>query len=286
MQAVPTGSGEIRIHTYASPGVGSVNTHWIESPSGVIVVDAQRLISQARMVLEEIGKTGKPVEAVILTHAHPDHIGGVKAFRDAFPSAPVIASQATIDSMQSDEGGLLALARYWLGDDFGLEFPTRVLADDETLSLAGLTLETKQLGPGEAPSVNVLYLASAGALLAADVVFHAMTPYLAERRTALWLRQLERLQEDFPHARAIYPGHGAPAEAAALIRQTRAYLMRVRELVAARRSEGVELTPAIRSALVSEVESLYPGYLPVAAIPDVIGLNVEGVWLEMQNQRS
>jgi hypothetical protein len=46
------------------------------------------------------------------------------------------------------------------------------------------------------------------------------------------------------------------------------------------------LTPEIRRALVSDVESLYPGHLPVAAIPDVIGLNVEGVWLEIQSEMS
>jgi glyoxylase-like metal-dependent hydrolase (beta-lactamase superfamily II) len=287
MQAVtPAAAGNIAVHTYASPGVGSVNTHWVESPSGIVVIDAQRLISQSRIVLDEIAKTGKPVEAVILTHAHPDHIGGVKAFADAFPAAPVIASHAAIESMRADEGGLLALARYWLGDDFQLVDPTRALADGETLSVAGLSFETRQMGPGEASSVNVLHLAAAGALFGADVIFNSMTPYLAERRTAQWLRQIDSLRQAFPAARTIYPGHGAPGEAGALIAHTRAYLTRIRELVSARRAQTGELTPEVRAALVSEIERLYPDYPPVAAIPDVIGLNVEGVWLELQAERS
>jgi glyoxylase-like metal-dependent hydrolase (beta-lactamase superfamily II) len=284
--ATPTAAADIRIHTYASPGAGSVNTHWVESASGVVVIDAQRLVSQAGIVLNEIAKTGKPVEALILTHAHPDHIGGAKAFTDAFPHAAVIASQPVIDTMRSDEGGLLALARYWLAEDFAPVEPTRALADGETLSLAGLSFATRQMGPGESSSVNVLFLAKAGALFAADVVFHAMTPYLAERRTGQWLRQLERLQETFPSAAVIYPGHGAPSDARALIAHTRDYLSRVRELVAARRAREPELTPEVRAALVSEIERLYPDYLPVAAIPDVVGLNVEGVWAEFAGQDS
>lgn len=35
------------VGTYASPHPGSVNTHWIESESGVVVVDAQRTLPNA-----------------------------------------------------------------------------------------------------------------------------------------------------------------------------------------------------------------------------------------------
>lgn len=277
---------DVKVHTYASPGAGSVNTHWVESPTGIVVIDAQRLISQARAALGEMQTTGKPVEAVIITHAHPDHIGGVRAFADAFPSAPIFASPATIESIRLDEGGLLALGKYWLGDDFEVVTPNRVLEDQETLTLAGLTFETSQVGPGEASAMDVVYLPDTGDLFAADVVFNGMTPFLAERRTGLWLDQIERLAKAFSDARRIYPGHGEPAAPGVLIHGAREYLARIRALVADYQRESAELTPEIRGAIVSEMERSYPGYLPVAAIPDVIGLNVEGVWLEMRQKVS
>jgi glyoxylase-like metal-dependent hydrolase (beta-lactamase superfamily II) len=268
------------IHTYTSPGPGSVNTHWIESPAGVVVIDAQRLLSQARQAIAEIARSGKAVEALILTHAHPDHIGGAQAFAEKWPSARILASQATIDSIRADQFGLLALARHWLGEDFAIPAPVEALAEGSH-ELAGLALEARDLGPGEAPSMTVLYFAEARALFAADVVCNGMTPFLAERRTSMWLAQLDRIAAAFPQARTVYPGHGASGEASALIGRTREYLTRLRGLVASKIAKSRELTPEIRNELLREIEGLYPDYPPVAAIPDMLGMNVEGVWGEL-----
>jgi glyoxylase-like metal-dependent hydrolase (beta-lactamase superfamily II) len=278
----PAAASQTIVHTYASPGAGSVNTHWLEAPAGIVVIDAQRLLSEARNVLREIAATGKPVEAIVLTHAHPDHIGGAKAFTDAWPAAAVLASQSVSDSIETDEFGLLALARHWLGDDFQPVAPTQILEPGQQFARAGVSFNVLQVGPGEATAMDVFYVDASGALFAADVVCNGMTPFLAERRTKLWLQQLDTIAAAFPRARTIYPGHGAPGDAAALIERTREYLTRFRGLIAGRLSRDGHLTQEIRSALVSDVERTYPGYLPVAAIPDMVGMNVDGVWAEMQ----
>jgi glyoxylase-like metal-dependent hydrolase (beta-lactamase superfamily II) len=186
--------------------------------------------------------------------------------------------------MQADEFGLLALARHWLRDDFSPVEPTGLLK--ESLEIGGITFEVKQLGAGEAPCVDVLYLPDAGALFAADVVFNGMTPFLAEGRTRRWLEQLDLVSALFPNARTIYPGHGAPSDAALLIRQTREYITWFRALLEVRRTGSVGLTPEIRAAIVAQIEGRYPGYLPVAAIPDITGMNVDAVWRELENDLS
>jgi glyoxylase-like metal-dependent hydrolase (beta-lactamase superfamily II) len=279
------GSGNITIHTYASPGMGSVNTHWIESPTGVVVIDGQRLTSQAQAVIDEIQKTGKPVEAVVITHIHPDHVGGTAAFVKAFPGARVAASAESAQGLKSDPGGLLALAKQYLSPDFEVATPTETLKDGEPFTAAGLTFEVRQVGPGESYAMNVLYLRDAGALFAADVVCNEMTPFLAEQRTGPWLKQLDWLAATYPDAQMVYPGHGAPAPLKTLVDSTRDYLTRVRELVSSHQTVQPQLTPALRTQIVGEIDQLFPGLTPVVAIPDALGLNVDGVWAEVLREK-
>lgn len=280
-----TGTDTVTIHTYASQGLGSVNTHWIESATGIVVVDCQRLLSDAKNILADIAKTGKRVEAIVITHHHPDHVGGSAAFAKAFPAARVLAGPSTIASIRNDEGGLMGLARQFLGADFEVADPMSPLPENQPVTLAGLTFDVRQIGPGEASSMNVLYLAQAQALFAADVVCNAMTPFLAEQRTGLWLKQLDSVPAVFPEARMAYQGHGAPAPLDTLISSTRTYLTTVRDLVKARQGRSAQLTPDVRSGLIAAIEAKYPGYVPVAAIPDALGLNVDGVWAELQRER-
>lgn len=279
------GSSNVTVHTYASPGMGSVNTHWIESPSGIVVIDGQRLLSQAQAVVDEIVNTGKPVEAIVITHIHPDHIGGTNAFTKAFPAARVIASPESTDGLKNDPGGLLALAKQWLAPDFEVPTPTETMQDGGTVTAAGLTFEVKQVGPGESYAMNVLYLRDLKALFAADVVCNEMTPFLAEQRTAAWLKQLDWLVANYPDAERVYPGHGAPAPLKSLVDGTRQYLTRVREVVASHQTVQPQLTAELRARIVGELDTLFPGLVPVVAIPDALGLNVDGVWAEVQRER-
>ncbi|MEM9374336.1 MAG: MBL fold metallo-hydrolase, partial [Planctomycetota bacterium] len=41
------------------------------------------------VMLDEIERLGLVPEAVVLTHAHLDHIGGLFAFRSRFPETPI-----------------------------------------------------------------------------------------------------------------------------------------------------------------------------------------------------
>lgn len=275
----------VTVHTYASPGMGSVNTHWIESATGIVVIDGQRLTSQAQIVIDEIVRTGKPVDAVVITHIHPDHIGGTAAFVKAFPKARVVASAESTEGLKTDPGGLLALAKQWLAPDFEVATPTDLLVEGQAFTAAGLTFEVKQVGPGESFAMNVLYLRDEMALFAADVVCNDMTPFLAEQRTSAWLKQLDWLSANYPDAGMVYPGHGAPATLASLVGGTRAYLTKVRELVSTHQTVQPELTPELRTRIIQEIDQAFPGLIPVVAIPDALGMNVDGVWAEVARER-
>ncbi len=200
------------IHRFDKPGPGSANTYWIETTHGIVVMDCQRELSVARAALREVQKAHKPVVAILITESHTDKLAGISLFAAAYPGVPIYASQPTIDTIFHDGKGHIRLTQKLLGPEYPAHVtpPNRVIHPGETLHLVGLNIQTRQLGPGEAPSHTLYYLPSNRALFSGDLILHDMTPFFLEEYSGPWLRRLEELGAAFPQARTLYPGHGVP----------------------------------------------------------------------------
>jgi glyoxylase-like metal-dependent hydrolase (beta-lactamase superfamily II) len=281
--AAPVGS-------FSSDNPGSVNIYWLSAPDGLVLVDGLRTLSDARRALTGIQATGRPVAAILLTHPHPDHVGGLTELHRAYPEAPIYANTATAEFIRTDPLGFYALTHQQLGDDH----PAKPVVPDHTvgagapLDVAGLHLETAEFGAGESVTAVAYYQPDTGALFPGDLVGNRVTPALLEGHTCGWLTGLDQLRARFPAAKTLYPGHGAPGDPATLIDAQREYVRTFRAFTRPTAAEsspgGPEVTADERRGVVTELDRRYPNYPRVASLPNIQELNIAAVAKELAGE--
>jgi ribonuclease/clavin/mitogillin len=127
---------------------------------------------------------------VLLTHRHPDHLGGVGLLRQRFPGLPVAKM---------------------IHRDAGLPDDIADLREGQTVEGDGVTLVPLHT-PGHASDHLCFYLTEEKALLTGDVVLGGSTTVIPSDDGDLldYLRSLHRLQG--LGIRRIYPAHGPVIE--------------------------------------------------------------------------
>lgn len=269
------------VERYYQPGPGSVNSWIIHNDEGIVVIDAQRSLSAGRELAEQIRTLNKPLLAVLITHPHPDHFGGLASVLEAFPGTPVLASQATTEILENDRNGFIAATKRILGDDAPdtQPLPTSNFRDGERLDIGGIELVIYEMGRGEADSATVFFAPDDNALFIGDVADNQRTGFLMEGHTVEWLIQIETLQRTFADLNPqLYPGHGAAGGMEMLASQTE-WIESVRTLVKDRMDGGVD--DAEVSEIVEIMSERYPNHPPVAAVPNLMSENIKAVASEM-----
>lgn len=103
------------------PGLAvDCNVLLIINEHDVVMVDANIGPESATATLDALAKiTDKPVSAIIATHYHDDHMGGVATIRKRFPNVELIAhksaNQAITDLLKPAREGMIAVAPQMTG---------------------------------------------------------------------------------------------------------------------------------------------------------------------------
>lgn len=268
---------------YHQPGDGSVNTFILESAAGVVVIDAQRTLSAGGEVAAEVARIGKPLQAILITHPHPDHVNGLGALLAAYPGTPVYASVEARDEMRTDGQGYFAMSRQLLGDDASasVALPTTIFGDGDTLEFGDIALVVDEIGPGESVHMAMFYAPDLNVLFTGDLIDNEMIGFALEGRTSEWLEQLAAVRRDYGDRQPlVYPGHGDVGAFEELLDAQTAWLTDLRRLVGENLDDGPLTDDEVAEILVSFTE-LHPSQLPVAPIPGLMELNVRAVAEEL-----
>ena len=277
----------VTIHRYESPPMDAVNLYWIETESGIVLIDAGRFLSQAKYALEEILSVHKPILGILITHPHTDHYGGLPVFVDAaIDNVPIYASEITYKDLKTDAQGFIKARNQLHGNDFPdkdtIPLPNRIVKTGDTIELGGLTFEVINLPKNETITTTLYYLPQQNALFAGDFVVNRTIPFLGDGSSSNWLNQLRSQQLKYPEETIIYNGHGKPDRAEKLIKAQIKYIETMHRLVAEALAGDQEVTLSEQEQIVTQLEQQYSDYKTTLLLPDLQIDNIKGIAQELK----
>jgi glyoxylase-like metal-dependent hydrolase (beta-lactamase superfamily II) len=172
--------------------------------SECLIVDAS--FGPAPMIAEIRGRGLRPT-ALVLTHAHVDHIAGVSEIRSAFPDLPVLMHEAEAEWLNDP---LLNLSEA-MGMSVTAPGPDQLLREGDVVRVGGSSWRVLHT-PGHSPGGLTLVCDAAGIAIVGDTLFAGSigrTDFPGSDHETL-ARSIREKLYTLPGGTKVYPGHGPP----------------------------------------------------------------------------
>jgi glyoxylase-like metal-dependent hydrolase (beta-lactamase superfamily II) len=247
------------------------NAGFVVTDAGVVVFDALGTPALGYRLLQRIREvTDQPVERIVISHYHADHIYGLQAFKEHAGNPPVWAQRlalgyagGTAASQGEDAQRRLAQRREalfpWVDENTYIVPPDHTFDEEATFEVGGVTFYLKHLGPAHAPGDSIMLVRDYGVLFSGDVIYKGRVPFLDSPETDIdrWLQGLDYLYNLQPQPRFVIPGHGAPSDdLRASVALTRDYINYIRTAMRKAVEDFVPFDEAYKATDWSRYENL------------------------------
>jgi ribonuclease/clavin/mitogillin len=190
---------------FTGPGT---NTYLVGTGKKRLLLDTGSGHDEYMPVLEEaLARVGcTELEGIVLTHAHPDHIGGVNQVRGHFGNMPVYKLPWPTDKGITGPGGDVSPIAVSNPDTLA-DGPMELLGDGDVVETEGACLRAI-FTPGHAPDHLCFIIEEEQNLFSGDNVLGVGTTVIPVESGDLsdYMDSLERVLAEVPNQ--IYPAHG------------------------------------------------------------------------------
>ncbi len=155
----------IHVHTYSGGGFQENGYLALSDEGGPgVAIDPG---AAAPSMVAKLQEGGHDLEAILLTHAHLDHVEGVPALRQAFPEAPIYLHPEDQRLYQEVDAQARAFGLPLVGT---LPPTDREMAHGDTLTFLGTEFGVRH-APGHAPGHVIFVVEALELAFVGDVVF-------------------------------------------------------------------------------------------------------------------
>ena len=177
-----------------------------------VLIDAQWTLSNAHRVIAEIAETGKQLETIYVTHAHPDHYFGLGVIAEAFPAAKCVALPSVAGMINRQFFGKLDHWENVIGSTNVCRRSVNIESLKENFfELEGERIEIIPEVMGDLKYNTVVWIPSISTIYGSDVLFNQAHPFTCEvtaEERQQWIRDVKRLEK--MNAEVVIPGHQKP----------------------------------------------------------------------------
>jgi glyoxylase-like metal-dependent hydrolase (beta-lactamase superfamily II) len=206
-----------------------VDSTVILGDQNAVLIDTQINLANADRLVAMISASGRYLQTVFITHAHPDHYLGLARIVDAFPAARILTPAAIRPLIEAAAQGTLDYLRTTAPEG---TFADRVVIPDaldaDHIMLDGERIDILPPMHGDTGMVSAVQIPSLNTLIAKDFAYADTHAWVAENQTPdlldQWRASLTLLEG--LGAGTVIPGHRQDSSAndSTVFAKTRAYL--------------------------------------------------------------